>query len=298
MSSDLRQELEKLRQACFGPRYETIRQTLEGKGRETRRKEFRELEDAFLYLVSHIVANQQQDGWWDVGQLYQKVITAHAVRHLHKIGISLQSRWNLHGSTSETGNLFRATERLIESFHESKSGQHARWGDDVWDDCYILLALLEAEPDLRSEKVEAWNPGLKKKWEGNYYRSLKWLQAQFDKKGFNDKVASAAWYGPGFYAAAIELFDHPTVKNEKAFRSEEHIDTLAAAMKPMLKQKSLRHWDNRFAWHVGQVLVTWREKRNAYPALKKLNPIMEGLFEELQTLQNKKSGAWDNKGKV
>ena len=297
MSSDLRQELETLRQACFGPRYQRIRQALERNGSETRKKEFRELEDAFSYLVSHIVSNQQQDGWWNVGQLYQKVITAHAVRHLHKIGISLESRWNLHGSTSETGNLFRATERLIESFHEPKPGRHARWGDDVWDDCYILLALLEAEPDLQGVKVQAWNPRLKNKWEGNYYRSLKWLQAQFDQKGFNEKVASAPWYGPGFYAAAIELFDHPMVKKERAFRSEEHIGTLAAAMKPMLKEKSMRHWDSRFAWHVGQVLVTWNEKRKDYPALKKLNPTMEELLRELQTRQSK-SGAWDNRGKV
>ncbi len=304
MSTDLRQEMEAIRQASFGPRYERIRQALAKSGDEERKREFRELENAFFYLLTHIIANQNRDGWWNVDQLYQRVITAHAVRHLHKIGLSLRSRWNLDGQGSGEGNLFWASEQLIKSFHHPKPGKHARWGDDVWDDCYILLALLAVLPDFQCEEVRRWNPNIGSQFEGEYRESLEWLQKQFNKKGFNATVADAGWYGPGFYAAAIELFDHKFVKEllkSEGRTAEKHVNILAAAVKPMLEQSlgggTAPRWENRFAWHAGQILVTWKEKRQDYSSLRKLDPVMTKLFKKLKKRQSD-SGAWDNRGRI
>jgi hypothetical protein len=159
-----------------------------------------------------------------------------------------------------------------------------------------LQALLEVQPDFQDAEVQKWDPDLKERLNRRCRQSLEWLQLQFNRQGFNEKVENAGWYGPGFYAAAIELFDHPSVKASLP-QAGRQVALLAAAMGRMLQlslnKGAVTKWDNRFPWHIGQVLVTWREKRLAYKALKKLDPLMKQLFNKLKKRQGS-SGAWEN----
>lgn len=292
MSTDLRQEMENLRRITFGRRYDRIRRHLNRKGYEEQRSQFRELEDHFFHMVPYILSNQHESGWWYFGQELQNVITAHAIRHLHKIGISLKARWNPDDPTRKEGNLFRATRQLIGSYNPK--GTSSRWGTDFWDDCYIVRALLEVESELDDKEIQAWDPTLRNKLQSQSSKSLQWLREQFNDEGFkHQRVTDAEWFGPGFYAAAIELFAHPTAR-KRLSRTPDPIDDLVAAVEACLKSGSTS-WHNRFAWHAGQILVTWSEKRKSFKVLQNLDPIMKALFAQLLEHQSD-NGAWDNNG--
>src|ERR1044071_1185438 len=177
MSTDLRQEMEDLRRITFGRRYDRIRRHLKRNDYEAQRSQFRELEDHFFHMVPYILSNQHESGWWYFMQELQNVITAHAIRHLHKIGISLKARWNPHDPTSKKGNLFQATRQLIGSYNPK--GTSSRWGTDFWDDCYIIRALLEVESELDDKEVQAWDATLRNKLQSHSNKSLQWLRDQF-----------------------------------------------------------------------------------------------------------------------
>jgi hypothetical protein len=293
---DFRQEMDAIREASFGTRYQRIRTALNEQASEERKKEFRELEDALFFLVAYIVANQDKNGWWNYGNPYYKVLTAHAVRQLHRMGLTLRSRWNLQGRNGskdfEQGNLFLSTEKLLKCFRKQPTKRkHSLWEEDIWDDCWILLALFEVKPDFEDEEIQKWHPHINDEFDTAYRTSLEWLQKQFNEDGFNQKVERAVWYGPAHYAAAIELFDHPLVKQDFS-QAKQNVEMLASAVKPMLEQSpNSRKWNDLFAWHVGQFLVTWRE-RPEHPALKPLDDLMNSLFEELKARQDTKDGFW------
>lgn len=297
MCPDLQQEMQDLRRVSFGRRYDRIRRILNRRNYEERRKEFRELEDYFFHMVTYILSNQDKSGWWMPGHDLQNVITAHSLRHLHKIGISLRARWNPKEPANKEGNLFRATKLLIKNFNPR--GTDSLWGTDFWDDCYILLALLQVQSDLEDKGVQAWDKTLKNKFWKDSNTSLQWLSEQFDDKGFkNEKVTAADWFGPGFYAAAIELFTHPALK-ERIPKTRDLVAELTTAVEALINESFTREpkWHNRFAWHAGQILVTWNEKRGSFKVLQNLDGVMKTLLEQLKELQSD-YGAWDNKGAV
>src|SRR5688500_17003412 len=297
--SDLRQELEDLKRITVGRRYDGIRRRLNRRDYEKQKKQFEELEDYFFQMVTYVLSNQRESGWWSQGTELQNVITAHALRHLHKIGISLKARWNSNDPTDKMGNLYRTASLLINCFNPKTP--NARWGTDIWDDCYILLALFEVQSEFDDEEVFNWDPKLKTKFQQGSINSLNWLKEQFDETGFKHaRVTGAGWFGPGFYAAAIELFAHPQVK-KRLPDADKLVTQLATTVGKMIEESFTNSvepkWHNRFAWHVGQVLVTWHEKRKYYPVLKSLDGIMRKLFERLKERQSE-NGAWDNNGQV
>lgn len=292
MWSDLSKELEAIKLEAFGKKYLEIRKS----------RQLGEVENHFLYLVAYVIANQSADGWWNVGQQYQKLITAHAVRLLHKMGLPLKARWNLSlSNSSEEGNLYRAVKLLIGAGSPpDNTWKNAWWGDDTWDDCYILLALLEARTDPQ------WDKRLEAAFNRKYLRSLRRLVTQVKDDGFDEQVRKAPWYGPGFYAAAMELFDHPSVEKELASTKElpdsaQLIETLSRTVKPLLARGLEHHdevpWCRRFPWHVGQCIVTWKEKREKYPPLRELDELMGQAYVVLRKTQSE-NGAWDDGGRI
>src|ERR1700687_318163 len=307
MWSNLEDELRLLKRECFAKGYRTIQESLERRPdspeKEAQLRDFRDQENSFFYLITAVIESQEGTGYWDVGAQHTILITAHAIRLLHQMGLPLSIRWNLaKGGRSKEGNLYRATKLVLDSHHEPNDKHHSHWGDDLWDNCYVLLALLEVRPDFDSPEVPQCNPGLNAYFNRHHGESLNWLRQQIADTGFVEKVTEEPWYGPGFYAAAIELLDHPITKNR--FQNNEHatiIDTLAQAVKPLVREsiegKDGAAWDERFAWHAGQLLVTWREKRDVYSSLRELGPLMAKLYDKLKQQQSK-NGAWDDKGKL
>jgi hypothetical protein len=154
---------------------------------------------------------------------------------------------------------------------------------------------LEFQPEFEDQAIQKLLPDISNEFVRDYRDSVNWLQDQFDENGFNKKVQRADWYGPAHYAAAIELFDHPKVKRDFP-QAEQNIKILARAVKPMLEEEpSARGWDERFGWHIGQFVVTWKEKHEQeHSPLKELDDVVHTLFEELVRRQHK-DGYWDAK---
>jgi len=287
-------EMEAVRKASFGERYRRIVRALDEQNREEKKNEFRQVEDAVLFLITYIIANQDRNGWWNYGNPYYKVLTAHAVRLLHKLGLTLRSRWNLDGSSFTEGNLFHSTERLLESFDTAPDPARSRWDEDVWDDCWILLALLEVEPDFAHKEIQKAPHNLKREFDSKLHQSVKWLQQQFDVSGFNQRIAGAKWFGPAHYAAAIELFDHPLVK-ERFSAATANIEMLALGVGPVLEQglnsTQVAQWNSLFAWHIGQFVVTWKKKRETHDVIRTLDEPIRELFKKLIECQHE-DGFW------
>ena len=290
--------MEAVRHASFGERYQLIREKLQDRGTEEKKKEFRDVEDTLLFLIPYILTNQSEDGWWNPGNPYHKVLTAHALRLLHQLGLTLRSRWGLHGTISDKGNLFYSTVRLLESFDVTRQRESSLWADDVWDDCWILIALLEVQQDFADTEIQKWKPKLTAEFKTALNASVKWLQKQITKKGFTQRITDDEWFGPAHYAAAIELFHRLTSRNFP--KAKQTINMLVAGVKTMLRQ-SLRssvtpEWERngRFAWHAGQVIVTWEDKRKTYRAIKSLDPLMDELLKKLKDSQDQ-DGFWGPK---
>jgi len=279
MWTDLKPEIEALRRQCFGKEYQRLRDSLD----PDKQTQLLQLETLFLDLVSYITGDQEEDGSWPAQ--YKTVITAHAVRLLHRMGIPLQARWYLPTGIINEGNLYRATKWLLNSFHRPTKDKHARWGLDFWDDCYVLLALFEVRPD--------WNREMEQHFKDNFAESREFLIEQV-KDSFQH-YRGADWFGPGFHAAGIELFDY-LITQEKYSGGAKIIDALADSVKPMLDEavngSSPLDWESHFAWHAGQFLATWKEKSGPYPSLQSLQPLVTKLFDKLEDRQNKKTGAW------
>ena len=296
MSHDLKREVEVLRKISFGTQYRRVRAHLETTRYASRREEFTRLEDYFLHMISFILSSQDESGWWEERNELRNVITAHSVRHLYKMGISLKGRWNLEDQPPPEGNLFRAIQRLVGAYGAKVT--HSYWGTDIWDDCYILMTLLEIQPALEDAEVDRWDQSLRNRLEEGCNKSLDWLKHEIGETGFiSDNVTKADWYGPGFYAAAIELFTHPRI-GEYVSESEAVIAPLAAKLQDMISTSFTgvpTKWHNRYAWHAGQALVTWKEKRDSVPALRNLDAVMEQLLGELKDWQSV-DGSWDNQG--
>src|SRR5579864_6968974 len=175
MWSDLERELDLLKEECFSKRYRQVREVLKAQknaGIEETWLQFRELENSFLYMITLIVERQEADGWWGPSEQYQTLITAHALRLLHSMGMPLSVRWNLAKGEFQEGNLYRAAQHLMGAYHAptpARQGmQAALWGDDIWDDCYILLALLQVSPDFATPEMQRWNQNLKPTFERQY----------------------------------------------------------------------------------------------------------------------------------
>ena len=81
--SDLRKEMQDLKRATVGPRYDGISRRL-SRGPAKRKEEFQELEDYFFQMVTYILSSQDESGWWNKGHELQNVVTAHSIRHLHR----------------------------------------------------------------------------------------------------------------------------------------------------------------------------------------------------------------------
>ncbi|HSK80707.1 MAG TPA: hypothetical protein VLQ45_29910, partial [Thermoanaerobaculia bacterium] len=54
---------------------------------------FPETGDSFLRLVAYM-AGQMREESWKTGDQFQILLTAHMVRLLHQMGVSLSDRWN------------------------------------------------------------------------------------------------------------------------------------------------------------------------------------------------------------
>lgn len=304
MWSNLEPDLGALKQECFqNPKYTQIKRQLKDQVKQRRKDqkanerldELRALENAYLYLISYVARRQDAEGWWGTDNPFRPLMTAHVVRLFSKMGVPLDERWSVSGRTDPQGNLYRAAKKLIGRFDPSLKDKFAYWGDDFWDDCYILLALLSVKQSLPMVCKSAGDLGLDGDFEDKYRKSLGWMIERAQKN--LEDLPVTAWRGPGFLAAALELFRHPCVVQEEP-RAKKLIRPLTLTLKAML-EKSLdpnsdskwREWHKRFPWHAGQVLVAW--ENGLMSKVVGLERLMTKLYTEMKKRQNEADGSWD-----
>lgn len=301
MWPNLEREMDAFKRHCYGERYRTFRDDLRNNRKISKEKrlEFFEIENSFMYLIAYMIGRFENDGWGK-GGVFQHLLTSHMLRLLTDMKVSLKEHWNLADDTTEQwvhtsqGNLYRSSETLISAFHPPTQKDYAMWGSDFWDDCYILLSLLKVRKELReinSQQAAEFN--------SHYKESLNWLRQQVASE-FKTVSDTAEWFGPGVHAAAIELFDYLHRAGEIK-DGEEQLEAVVRNVLPLVKEavggKGGAEWETRFAWHAGQLIVAWKEKRkgrrnpNGYRALLALDPFMEKFYQKLKERQAR-NGSW------
>lgn len=303
MWSDLEKEMGAIKREFFGSKYIRLRKKLKDASDRSEAslqkwRELQQLENTFLYLISYIAADQDAEGWWGTSRPYRPLMTAHVIRLFSKMGVTLKDRWNFFTFKPPQGNLFRAVKKIVSSFHKPGTSRYAMWGDDIWDDCQIMLALLYVRPQLADEVVRKWDDNLEAVLEERYSKSLDWLKLQA-KDGLAN-VPKSDWYGPGFYAAMIALIEQLSTQIGQS-TAKSLINSLVKSLRVMLEEKvngaTEPGWGNRYAWHIGQLVISWKENRDKYESLKTLDPLMKQLYEELKARQSA-DGTWDNNGEI
>lgn len=297
MWPNLESEMDAFKQSCYSEWYRQFRARLPTTtDAEKRRKhEFLEIENSFLYLISFVVSTYR-DGGWGHGTKYPHLLTSHMLRLLTDMKVSLKDRWNpasapLPGPTASYGNLYLSSEMLINMFRSDPAetnDQFAMWGTDFWDDCYIVLSLFKVWDELftiNRLKTDAFDD--------NWQISHPWLREQVRDR-FRKVSDLSSWFGPGFHAAAIELFDY-LQQTQRIEDGQKLIRQVVRDVVPRIQKacgKSRFTPDIHFAWHAGQLIVAWHQKRERYEALRDIDGHMQKLYEKLKDLQDKDDGAW------
>ena len=295
MWQNLESEMDAFKQSCYSEWYRRFRNSLPTETDEEQRTkwQFLEVENSFLYLISFVIS-RNEGGSWGKDTPYPQLLTSHMLRTLTDMKVSLKDHWNSIspslGTSSPTGNLYHSIGVLIGHFKDTateRDDRFALWGTDFWDDCHIALSLLKVKDELTSIDRRKAND-LDVKWQ----RSLSWLQEQV-KDRFRKVDELSSWYGPGFHAAAIQLFDY-LQQTRGLQNSTALIASVVKDVAPIIKQRASRpnsKWEKRFAWHAGQLIVAWKEKRTTYAPLRALDNDMLTLYEELKSRQDE-DGAW------
>ena len=291
MWPNLESEMDAFKVSCYDEWYRQFRSKLSDNTEAERRtkREFLEIENSFLYLISFVLSRYEDTGWGK-DTAYPQLLTSHMVRLLADMKVSLKDCWTgtpFRDGASPKGNLYRACDMLINRFRanvQELDDRFSMWGTDFWDDCYIVLSLFKSRKELaiidRRKSDE---------FDENWRRSESWLRAQVNNR-FQKVSRLASWFGPGFHAGAIQLFDY--LEGEKLISDgPKLIAAVAKNVAPMIKQGVTRKWEKRFAWQVGQLIVAWKEKRERYAPLRLLDDDMYRLYEELKSLQSG-DGAW------
>jgi len=297
MWPDLEPEMDAFKRSRYSDSYRQFRMSLPSgtDAQKEKKREFLEIENAFLYLISYVIGRFNDDGWGQ-GTKYPHLLTSHMLRLLSEMTVSLKDHWNpaQNGTNGPPirGNLHRSAGMLISKFEPPmrEPDQYAMWGTDFWDDCYILLSLLKVKKQLRDIDRTQHDTFV-----DQYRESLGWFRQQVANK-FRTVAEKSSWFGPGFHAAAIELIDY-LHQNGEIKDGPKLIGDVVRNVAPIIKKaagKGRLSWDTRFAWHAGQIIVTWAEKRNIrrYTALRSLDGDMQKLYKRLIRRQDPNDGAW------
>lgn len=248
-----------------------------------------------LRLLGHVLGEYGDDRWTVTGR-YQTLTNAHLLRILHGVGIKLKDRWN-YATAKPGGNLRHVLRFLLDQFqgYDDERAISGWSGADYWDDCYIALALIEAR---RDDPGCDDDPALLETYDDALRGTLKWM-AEHARANFPN-ASDKEWFGPGFHAAALQLF-HVVARENLDPAAKDVIDAVAVPLQEMLEagRGKTTRWDSLFAWHIGQVVTTWCQLSPAYPSLMPMKALVDAYYQELIGTTRRTPGAgWTNGGRL
>lgn len=243
----------------------------------TNRKAYAECPDLaqlLLRLITHVISEQQQDGW-ALGNKFEVLANAHMLRILTKMGVEFRDKWRFFND--ETGNLVQIAGRLTKLYRAPKKSRPSLFGEDFWDDCYVMLALMSVREFMLGEQKDFL--------ERHRKDIVDYLAAQACSN-FKD-VQHGKWYGPGLHAAGITFF-HALVTTAswkvKEKQAEPALKALVAGIVDLLSRDG--DWANFYGWHAGQVLSLYQRLRKDRKELQPLDPLIAPLKAELLARQD------------
>jgi hypothetical protein len=248
-----------------------------------------EMANVTLRLLSHVLGEYGADRWVVTGR-YQTLTNAHLLRVLHGMGLKLKDRWN-HATAKPGGNLDHVFRFLLEQYtgYGDETAISGWSGSDYWDDCYIALAVIEGrrdDPACDDDSI------LRETADQALRETIRWM-AEHAKADF-PHAADKEWFGPGFHAAALQLFDVVALR-ELDTGANEVIEIIGRNLETMLESSRQERppWDAMFAWHIGQVVSAWCRLSPRHPSLLRLRPLIYAYYAELiAPARRRPDGGW------
>lgn len=146
-------------------------------------------------VQTFLLHRQQEDGGWAATDYppWSDILTALTVQGLLESGFREDATWQVETGAGQRypGGIRRAITHL-----QDRRGEHG-WGEDIFDTCEVIKTFSMLRDRSRVEQDIRW--GLDRLTEA--------LETDFAE--FTD----SDWYGPGFFAAALEVL---TLHNRKA----------------------------------------------------------------------------------
>jgi hypothetical protein len=232
--------------------------------------------ELLIRLVAYVICEQQPRGWAPANK-FEPLADAHMVRVFTSMGVRLDDRWRFFDE--DRGNLSRIVDRLTRLYEEEEGA--SLFGEDFWDDCYVMLALVAVRDQMTADQKTFLN--LHKKHIVDFLSKIA-------SENFKN-VPHGEWFGPGLHSAGILLFDALVeTKLISARKAAPVIDTLVRGIVELLPEQPA--WATFSGWQAGQVLSMYRRlavKRAA--ELAPLAPHIAKLEADLLSWQDRDPGS-------
>ena len=248
------------------------------------RKSYPTIAELFVRLLGRVIEEQRNDGWVTTSEVFAVLANAHMLRVLTDMGVRLDDQWHI--AAGDGGNLARIVDQLVQHFDDVNTNQQSFWGEDFWDDCYVMLALLKVRKDFLPHQKEFFNSHVKK--------IINHLGEQADSNFA--KVEKGKWFGPGLHTAGIVLFD--ALVDYRLLKENKAQPRLKKLVEGLIEQlEDYTPWMEYYGWHSGQVITAFNKlQHKRKEELGVLGPHVAKLYQDTLSRQDPKSGAWSGGG--
>lgn len=228
-------------------------------------------DNKFARLISYLLNSQSDEGCWGPEEYlyFRPIMTVQAIETLLRMGLNINTEWEIFGSGTNPiriGSIKKAFDWLI-SAQNSDGG----WGEDFWDTCQVIKALLYGGYPSQTPAIEKGVEYLR------HIINEQW-KPELDKQ----------WFGPAFYAAGAEVFALIGETNVVTSLIRQIWDSQDVSEGKFCGPK-LPSGGYRIdcVWHTSQVLIAFHEIGASSASSSKINQAVNWL----KTTQSE-SGSW------
>jgi 3',5'-cyclic AMP phosphodiesterase CpdA len=201
----------------------------------------------YVDILHHVLRQQDSAGFWNIdGEQWQCVMTGVVLKALAQLKFQATNRWSR--KDGSYGGVEQAVKYLVTAVDAAKGNPGSgAIGEDIWDACQTLLALVEYQPNLRPaiDVARKINDG--------------WQRIYDDERKRSNR---AEWCGPAYLGAMVDVlaeYESDIGKDSKYFDALSALKDLEAKD---LQGNGLGHFaaengdDLITLWNTGLVLRT------------------------------------------